>query len=94
MEEALIGRARAVDHLADRLVRSGSSSGASARIVASRCVPARARLGVEQPPRDDAVIDAHRPALVGLQIDEGELGRVRPDQPIRRADRREIASAA
>ena len=88
VQEALIRRTGAADHLAHRF--AGRDQQFRHRDEFANARTGRARITVEQPERNDAVIDAQHPAFVRLQIGEGELRRVWPREPVGRSYRGEI----
>ena len=90
-QQPLPQRPFAGEHLVDRAGRAGAASGSRARDTR------RARLrdaptGIEEPPRNEPVIGAQRPALACFATSKKAKGRrARAGQPVLRADGREIS---
>ena len=90
LDQALIERAVAGDDVADRLAGSGAQQPRQRQII-EHAGAGHAPLGVENPQRQTAVVEAQRPALAARQIDEREFGMGRADQPVRGADVAQIS---
>ena len=85
LDQALIEHAVAGDDVTDRFAGSGAQQPRQRQII-EHARSRHAPLGIENPPRQPAVVEAQRPALAARQIDEREFGMAWTDQPIRGAD--------
>ena len=90
LDQALIEHAVAGDDVADRFAGSGAQEPRQRQII-EHARSRHAPLGIENPPRQPAVVEAQRPALAARQIDEREFGMGRADQPVRGADVAQIS---
>ena len=90
VEQPVVQRPLAVEHLADGRVRRGAQQAQNGKIIAGAGAR-HAAVRREDPPTDAAVIGAQRPALVGGEIDEWETCIRRTGQAIAPADPVEIA---
>ena len=93
LDQPLVQRARAVDHVADGLAAGQHHQPRQHQIVAHAGVRHAAAV-VEDPPREKAVAEPQGPALPAGEIDEMKVGFVRPAHAVRRADQRQIGEGA
>ncbi len=90
LEQPVPQDAAAVQDLVDPPARLRQKQRAQTQIV-GRAGPWNAAPWVEHPPGQGALVGPQQPALIGAQVDEAELGRLRPRQPVLRPDRGQIA---